>query len=327
MWSDLWLMTGALLPVFALVALGWWTFRAKLVTDQGVDDLNRLVFYVILPAQLFVMVSHANLVHDFDTKTLIAALAGFFGGWLGSWWLAGSLPPVLRGTIVSGVARPNAAFIGLPVMELVALTMPKENAAIMMASFGVLLGIMISIFNAGTVVALRLAHHGLNRAGLLQIGYHMLVNPLIIACVLGMIASITKFYLPPNTITGLPLEVLHVCDVSIKLLATAAIPASLLLTGMQLDLGLVRQHPGLLSLGTFGKLFAVPAITFVVGWSLDVNPYALTGAVILNACPVAVATVPMARMLGGDAVMMAALVVVSTVGAPFAMLFWLMVLR
>jgi hypothetical protein len=231
--------------------------------------------------------------------------------------LAGKLPAVTRGTIVSGVARPNAAFIGLPVMELVALTMPPDDAALMMTTFGVLLGIMVSLFNAGTVVALRLAHHGLTRAGVIEIGLQMLTNPLIIACALGMIASIIKPGLLHGTLPG----------TTIELLATAAIPASLLLTGMQLDLGLVRRHPGLLAIGSFGKLIAVPAMTFFVGLLLGVNPHALTAAVILNACPVAVATVPMARILGGDAVLMAALVVVSTVAAPIVMLAWLLILR
>ncbi len=317
MWNDLWLMTGALIPVFALVALGWFIFRLKLVTDQGVDDLNRLVFYVILPAQLFIMVARADLVNHFDIKALAAALAGFFGGWLGSWILAVKLPAVTRGTLVSGVARPNAAFIGLPVMELVALTMPPADAALMMTTFGVLLGIMVSVYNAGTVTALRLAHHGLTRTGLIEIGFQMLINPLIIACALGMIASVIKPGLLHGSLPG----------TTIELLATAAIPASLLLTGMQLDMSLVRRHPKLLALGSLGKLLAVPAITYLVGRLLEVNPHALTAAVILNACPVAVATVPMARILGGDAILMAALVVVSTVGAPFAMLVWLLVLR
>jgi predicted permease len=273
------------------------------------------------------MVARADLIHDFDIKTLAAALAGFAGGWLGTWWLAKSLSPITRGTIVSGVARPNAAFIGLPVMELVALTMPPADAAVMMTAFGVLLGIMISVFNAGTVLALRLSHHGLTRAGLLQIGLQMITNPLIIACAIGMLASIIKHYYPLESFTGISFEILRTADVTIKLLAIAAVPASLLLTGMQLDIGLVRRHPGLLTLGTFGKLIAVPVITYAVGWALDVNPRALTAAVILNACPVAVATVPMARILGGDAVLMAAFVVVSTIAAPFAMLGWLLVLR
>jgi malonate transporter and related proteins len=317
MLNDLSLMAGALIPVFALVALGWVIFRFKLVTEQGVEDLNRLVFYVILPAQLFIMVSRSDLVNHFDLKSLAAAMAGFLGGWLGCWILAARLPAMTRGTLVSGIGRPNAAFIGLPVMELVAQTMPADDAAIMMTAFGVLLGIMISAFNAGTIVALRLAHHGLNRSGLIHIGIQMLINPMIITCVIGMIASVIK----PNLLHGsLP-------GTTIELLATAAIPASLLLTGMQLDLGLVRRHPGLLTIGSFGKLIAVPAITYLVGLLLAVNPNALIAAVILNACPVAVATVPMARLLGGDAVFMAALVVVSTVCAPVAMLVWLLILR
>jgi predicted permease len=80
-------------------------------------------------------------------------------------------------------------------------------------------------------------------------------------------------------------------------------------------------------LGALCKLVLVPALTWAAGMALGVEPLALTAAVVLMACPVAVASVPMARMLGGDAELMAALVVLTTVAAPVAMLGWLLVLR
>jgi predicted permease len=317
MLADLWLLTGALFPVFALVGLGFLTRRFRLVTDQGVEDLNRLVFWVVLPAQLFVLVSAADLRQHFDGSALAAAMIGFIGGLTGSWLASGSLPPALRGTVVSGVARPNAAFIGLPVIQLLSLTMPVESGRAMLAAYGVLLGFMIAAFNIGSVMALLLSHHGLSRRGLLQVAEHVVRNPLIIACALGVTASLIRPGLLVATMPG----------ATVALLATAAIPMSLLLTGMQLDLGLVRRTPGLLALGALCKLVLVPALTWAAGMALGVEPLALTAAVVLMACPVAVASVPMARMLGGDAELMAALVVLTTVAAPVAMLGWLLVLR
>nr|MBA3684779.1 AEC family transporter [Planctomycetota bacterium] len=47
---------------------------------------------------------------------------------------------------------------------------------------------------------------------------------------------------------------------------------------------------------------------------------------VLMASPAAVASVPMARQLGGDEALMAAIIVVTTVCAPLTMLVWLALL-
>lgn len=317
MLADLWLLLGALIPVFALVAVGWSLRRARLIGDQGVEDLNNVVFWVALPTQLFVLVSGVDIRHDFDATALTTALGGFLAGLVGSWWLCRAMPAPIRGTIVAGVARPNAAFIGLPVMQLLAAALPPEEATALLTAFGVLLGAMITAFNAGSVLALRLAHHGITMAGLMTVLAHLPRNPLIVACALGTIASL----ITPDLLHG------HVIGDSIELLARAAIPMALLLVGMQLDLGLMRRNRLLLSFIAVGKLLLVPAATWGLGLALGVSGPALMAAVVLMACPVAIAAVPMARLLGGDAELMAAMVVVTTIAAPIALLGWLLILR
>ena len=317
MLADLWLLLGALIPVFALVAVGWTLRRIRLIGDQGVEDLNNVVFWVALPTQLFVLVSSVDIRQHFEGPGLLAAMGGFIAGLIGSWWLCRAMPPALRGTVVAGVARPNAAFIGLPVMQLLAAALPPEEATPLLTAFGVLLGAMITVFNVGSVLALRLAHHGVTVAGLLTVLAHLPRNPLIVACALGTIASLIK----PDLLHG------HVVGDSIELLARAAIPMALLLVGMQLDMGLMRRNRLLLSLIVLGKLLLVPAATWGIGLALGVSGPALTAAVVLMACPVAIAAVPMARLLGGDGELMAAMVVVTTIASPLALLAWLLILR
>jgi predicted permease len=191
------------------------------------------------------------------------------------------------------------------------------EATALLTAFGVLLGAMITAFNAGSVLALRLAHHGLSFAGLLTVLAHLPRNPLIVACALGTIASLISPGLLKDNVAG---------D-TITLLARAAVPMALLLVGMQLDLGLLRRSRGLLSLVALGKLVLVPAATCGIGLLIGVHGAALTAAVVLMACPVAIAAVPMARLLGGDAELMAAMVVVTTIAAPIALFGWLLVLR
>ncbi len=315
--AELWLLLGALIPVFALVAVGWGTHRFALVGDQGVEDLNNVVYWVALPTQLFVLVAGVDTRRFFDAAALLATMGGFVTGLIGSWLLTRHLPPARRGSIVAGVARPNAAFIGLPVVQLLAAAMPPDQGVILLTAFGVLLGAMITAFNVGSVVALRLAHHGLTPTGVLHVLGHLPRNPLIVACALGTVVSLIQ----PGALRG------TMVGNTLALLAGAAVPMSLLLVGMQLDLRLMRRNHALLAVIAIGKLVLVPAVTWALGLLLGIEPLVLTAAVILMACPVAIASVPMARLLGGDAELMAAMVVVTTIAAPIAMLGWLLVLR
>lgn len=317
MLAELWLLLGALIPVFVLVGVGWGVHRFALVSDQGVEDLNSVVFWVALPTQLFVLVAGVDTRRDFDVSALTATLGGFVSGLIGSWLLTRHLAPAVRGSIVAGVARPNAAFIGLPVVQLLAAAMPPEQGAHLLTAYGVLLGAMITAFNVGSVIALRLAHHGLTFTGFLHVLAHLPRNPLIVACALGTLVSLIH----PGVLRG------TVPGNTLALLAGAAVPMSLLLVGMQLDLRLMRRNRVLLGLIALGKLVLVPAATWAIGAALGIEPLVLTAAVVLMASPVAIASVPMARLLGGDAELMASMVVATTIAAPVAMLGWLLVLR
>jgi predicted permease len=317
MLAETWLLLGALVPVFTLVAVGWCLHRFGLVSDQGVEDLNSVVYWAALPVQLFVLVAGVDTRHFFDPVALAATLGGFAIGLLGSWVLTSHLPPAVRGSIVAGVARPNAAFIGLPVVQLLAATMPADQAAALLTAYGVLLGAMITSFNVGSVMALRLAHHGLTAVGVLHVLGHLPRNPLIVACALGTLSSLIRPGLFHGTLIGNTLA----------LQAGAAVPMALLLVGMQLDLRLMRRNHALLAAITVGKLVLVPALTWGLGLAFGIAPLVLTAAVVLMACPVAIASVPMARLLGGDAELMAAMVVTTTIAAPLAMLGWLLVLH
>ena len=72
------------------------------------------------------------------------------------------------------------------------------------------------------------------------------------------------------------------------------------------------------------KLILVPAATWGLCHLLGVDPASTCCAVILMASPTAIVSVPMARLLGGDAALMAALVTATTVIAPATMLGWLL---
>jgi predicted permease len=248
---------------------------------------------------------------------LAATLASFAIGMAVAWRATATLAPGARGSIVSGVARPNAAFIGLPVVQLVAGTMPAAAGQSMLAAYSVMLGLMVACFNIGSVAAFLLPHHGLSRAGFWGTVRARPKNPLIIGSLAGVAASLVR----PGLLDG------TLAEGALSLVASLAIPLALLLTGLQLDVAALHRHPRVLILATLGKLVAVPALTWAIGSLLGLEHGVLVAAVVMMACPVAMASTAMARLLGGDAELMAASVVATTVCSPVTMIAWLLVLR
>jgi hypothetical protein len=285
--------------------------------ERGLDEFSRIVYWILLPTQLFMAIGAVDVREHFDPRSLAAAVAGFVLGLVGCWFATAGLGPAARGSIVSGVARPNAAFIGLPVVQLVAATMPAAEAKALVTAYSVMLGAMVACFNVGAVIAFLLPHHGLGRAGMLRTLRELPRNPLIVASALGVVVGLVA----PGRLGGTTVgDTLH-------LLAGAAIPSALLMTGMELDFRRLHRDPLLLALAATGKLVLVPGLTFAVGMLLGLDRATLAAAVVMMACPVAMASTPMARLLGGDAELMAAFIIVTTVAAPFTLLGWLMLLR
>jgi malonate transporter len=106
--------------------------------------------------------------------------------------------------------------------------------------------------------------------------------------------------------------------------AACAIPLALIGAGVDLDLGHLRVHPRIITATVLLKLVLVPAATWGLCRLLGVDQASTFCAVVLMASPTAIASVPMARLLGGDPGLMAALVTATTVAAPASMLGWLL---
>ncbi|MBA3686760.1 MAG: AEC family transporter, partial [Planctomycetes bacterium] len=176
----------ALAPVLVLLGLGWGLRRARLLSDAGSDDLNRLCYWVLLPAHLFVTIARCDLRSAFSVTALLAALIGLVVGFAAAWLLGARLPPAERGSVISGAFRANAAYIGLPVIQLACAALPAERGALMLAAYPVLLAAMVPAFNIAAVVGFLLPRHGVTRASVLGACGEVARNPLVIACLCGL---------------------------------------------------------------------------------------------------------------------------------------------
>jgi malonate transporter len=324
--ADLFALAGALVPVFLLIALGRLLARGHVLDRTAADGLSRLLFFVALPVQIAVVVGRADLSHGLDLRMVAAALAAFIAASLIAWWAAGRLDPARRGSFTNGAARPNGAFIGLPVVLLAAPAFPAEQAAALPGAYAVLLAVMVPAFNITAVLAFRLPHaRQAGGGGWWTACAEIPRNPIIAGCLGGIAIALWRPVLdggPPwwQAFAGQT-------AVTAGLVAQAAVPLALIATGAQLDLSAMRRDARLLAGAAVLKLAVAPALALAAAWALGCSPAGTAAVVVLLACPAAMASVPMARLLGGDAALMAALVTATTVAAPPALFAWLAFVR
>ncbi|MBA2480686.1 MAG: AEC family transporter [Planctomycetes bacterium] len=308
-------------PVFALILLGTGLKRARLIGDAGAGDLHRLVYWVGLPAQLVVAIGSSDVRAYADARGIGICLAAYWIVFVASWFATTRLTPEVRGSVLSGVVRGNGAFIGLPVILLFAATLPLAGGERVTGIYVVLLGIMVPCFNLGAMLGFLLPRHGVSTAGMRAILVECVTNPLLIACAIGVVISLTRVGLFTTTE-----PILSAFASTLTMLGASSVPLALLLVGYQLDLTRARDHAGLIGATAAVKLLVLPALVYALGKLAGVDDAALIAAVVLMAAPTATASVPMAAILGGDVALMASIIAVTTVGAIAGMLFWLMVL-
>ncbi len=315
-----------LAPVFALIALGRGLKRLGLLTDAGTRDLHQLVYWIGLPIQLLVQIGSSDVRANMDLKSLAATLGAYWIGFIVTWLCTFRLEPDTRGCVLNGTVRGNGAFIGLPVILLLAATYPQDQRTHLASCYLVLLGVMVPCFNVGAVLGFLLPRHGVTASGMRHAMFESATNPLLAGCAAGILVSLFcpgLAHADPASPSG---PAVSAISTILHMIGDLAVPLALLLVGYQMDTGLMRRSWRLLSWITAAKLLALPAMTWAIGRLIGLDPLTLIAAVVLMASPTAMASVPMARVLKADDRLMAAIVVSTTVCAPLSLLLWLAIL-
>ena len=106
-----------ILPIFAVVILGWFARRRGFMPPEFLGPANQLVYYLAIPALIFRSISKASFDTQFNMTvlliTLSSAVLAYFSAWLighSTRWSKGRI-----GTFIQCSAHGNHGYIGLPV--------------------------------------------------------------------------------------------------------------------------------------------------------------------------------------------------------------------
>ncbi len=313
----------AVLPIIALVAIGYLLKRGGLMSPDFARAGNKLVFRLFLPAMLFLNV--------YNIDTLAAIDLGYIGYvlvFVAVFFLL-ALPLVItvtrdgarRGALLQGSFRSNFALIGIPL----SVSLGGEEGAVIAT---LLSAALIPLYNVLAVVSLTVFRRD-GRVDVKKILTGIVKNPLIQAIALGVLALGVR---ATFVRTGVAFRLSDITPLFRVLgwLKDLATPLSLLVLGAQFEFSHVAAFKRELICGTALKLVAMPLCG--LGLAALLFPTAFTAAhyaafTAAFATPVAVSSAPMAQEMDGDAALAGQLVVWTTLFSAFAVFICTFILR
>ena len=287
----------AIAPIFGIIVLGLLLRRGGIPSFEFWNLNDKLVYWVLMPALLF---------HKMSTATFDASLVGSYAavvlGGFAAALLAGLVLPKLAGfsapvrsSVLQGAARHNIFIVlavserlfGADGLELAALgaamLIPTTNISMVTLMVG-----MTSQAAGGRIVTAILRD--------------LARNPLLIAVALGVAWNFA--------FEGEPAPVAH--DIA-RILGGASLPIMLMCVGANLRIRAMGVAIWPLLLSTVAKMVLFPAATLAFALLAGLTETQAMVALLFGASPTASSAYTLARQLGGDAPLMAAIVTLQTV--------------
>ena len=286
-------VSDALIPLALLIALGFALNWGRFLPEAFWPSMDRLNYWVLFPALIFVSlaraptgVAAAPVVLSVWGGLAMVTLLSFLG-----WRLARVDGPGYT-SILQGSIRFNsfAAFAALPVLfpEAAALT------ALLVAS-------TVPVVNVICVTLLARYASGTRISGT-RLFRSIASNPLIIASLMGVGWQSLGWELGP-------------LEGALRLMGNGSLGTGLLSVGASLSFAHVLAGLRPLLISMVLKFVALPLTTLAFALALGVPAEVLPVLLIFQALPTASAAFVLARVMNGDAPLMAAIIAVQTVAA------------
>ena len=298
------MILSALTPTFAIILLGFLISRT-LISNQAVwSELERLTYYIFLPALLVLRLSASN----FDWQDI-----GDIGSAIGlALFLITVLVLVLRklvssdsaslSSIYQGSIRFNT-YIGLACIDVLYGDRGLTTAALCLA-------IYIPLVNVLCVVSLTGGGEGGTKR-ISRIINSVATNPLVLACVTGIAISYTGFNIP------------SLAESVIEILSQPALPIGLLAVGAGIRFVSLGEQSWQLLVAAINKLAVFPGLVLAACLLFETPNSIAVILLLLTALPAPPSAYILARQLGGNESLMANIITIQTVAAFFVIPVWI----
>ncbi|GLQ04884.1 AEC family transporter [Sneathiella chinensis] len=291
----MWTISLSILPIFLLLIFGYVLRRNHFPGEQFWPLADRLSYWVLFPALLFYRTTTAPLTGEV-VGTYALALMGALATCAVIAVIATRLfkiSPQVGGSLFQGATRHNT-FIAFAAAE----SLFGADGLLLAA---VATSILVPPTNLFCVSAL-VTYQGRNGTVSLKrkLVQELARNPLLLAIGLGVALNLSGIG---------PVPILHEM---VGILAQAALPVALLCVGAGLHIRAIRAETWSLIISSLCKLVVFPAIMVGTILLTGLDGMAAVVLVIYGATPTASSGYALAKQLGSDAEVMAAIITIQT---------------
>jgi predicted permease len=260
-------------PLFAVIFLGFFAGRAGFLGEAGIRGLGAFVFNFAIPPHVFRLMAETEL----DRITEWGFIGGYF---LAQAAVFATGAAIGRTAFRMGVAEMTIQGFGSAFSNGVMLALP-----LLLWLYGdaggvpalLIITLDVIIFSSVTVL-LELGRRRGGRRGVRVVGQAVravLLNPIIMATVLGILYGVSGLGLP------------SVAERTLSFLGGAAAPSALFALGASLSLRRIAGSLGPAAAMVVAKLFLHPLLAFVIfAYLLELDQSWVNAGVIFAACPV-----------------------------------------
>jgi len=288
-------LIASLVAVFLVIAVGQLARHFLIREDAAWQGTERITYYLLFPALLIETLAKAKLG---EVPVLKVASALLVANLITGGILLALRAPMARvfavdgpafTSIFQGIMRWNA-FVGLAMVGNL-----YGNLGVTLVSIA--FAVLIPVLNVQSIWILRRYGHG--SGGSMWRG--LATNPFIVGTAIGLALNFSGITLPGPVASAL------------DMIGRCALGVSLLLVGAGLKLGDIARPSPALAIGVAARLLFIPVVGGLAALAFGLGGAALGAVVICLAVPSASASYILARQMGGDAPLMAAILTAQTV--------------
>lgn len=292
-----------IVPLCLFCLIGYCSRLWHWVSLKTYEELNRLVYRILLPCVLFYSAYHFDFYSGFPAGYVLygvgCVLAIFF---IASVCISLTRHPRRqKGVIIQAIGRSNLVILGIPVIQ----TVYGQN----IGNTAILVAFVVPLFNFLSVVALEM--YSTVKVNFRELSLEILKNPLIIGTVLGISVNVLQIPIP---------QMFHHALYGLNLATT---PLALIALGGTFRLASVKSNQWILTYVSFLRLFLIPFIfTGIAAW-VGFRGVDLLSLFIAFGSPTAVASNSMAQEMNGDSELAGQIIFVTTLLSAFSFLLWI----
>lgn len=310
MLNNLIFSLNATMPIFLMMVVGYFLKRIKMLDEQSIPVINKIVFRVFLPALLFNDLVKQDFVSIWDGQFILFCLLSTFASILISALLARFFcKKAVVGEYIQGSFRSAAATLGIAFMTNV-----YDNVAMVAL---MIIG-CVPIYNIFSVFLLSVTapkDNEISESIVLKTCKSIATNPIILSIFAGAVWSVLKLPQPKIIFRG------------IEYLANVASPLALIGLGASFEFKNLRDHLKPVLSVSFNKLILFVVLFMPVCIWLGFRDEKIVSALIMLGSATTSSSFIMAKNMGHDGKLSSCVVMVTTLLSSFTLTIWLFVLK